>query len=170
LGPQDCGKPQLGGQVDEGGGPARPLASGSNAPVSTFLSTRSNVELKCHRRLRTEARRIYVHDHAVHITSKQLPERAIDHNVIKANVKKADHYLRTSQYGMDSPKLWESVGARFADDVVPKMLYDELVRELDALATLGPKDLHPGSEGKVHDVIHPSLCMYNITSCLCTAE
>jgi hypothetical protein len=111
--------------------------------------------------LSLEARRIYAHDHAIHLTSKHLPERAIDYDVIKVAVDQADHYLRTSQYGIDSPKLWEKVGACFADNVVPQVLYDELVRELDALAVLGLRDLHPGSGGKVHDVIHPSLCMYN---------
>ncbi|KAJ7284568.1 hypothetical protein C8J57DRAFT_1497468 [Mycena rebaudengoi] len=56
-----------------------------------------------------------------------------------------------------APNLIEDVGVYVSDGLVPVDLHRELVLQLDALATRGPQDFHPGSYGKVQDLIHPSL-------------
>jgi hypothetical protein len=82
---------------------------------------------------------------------------------IHSAVRQADLYLRTSRHGIISPPLYEDVGAYVADDVVPRVLHHELMCELDALAGQQPKDFHPGTDGKVQDIIHPSLCKFTVT-------
>ncbi|KAE9395196.1 hypothetical protein BT96DRAFT_159744 [Gymnopus androsaceus JB14] len=52
------------------------------------------------------------------------------------------------------------LGVYISDDLVPASVHQELVRELDALAAKEPRDYHPGSFGKVQDLIHPSLYPY----------
>ncbi|RKO88332.1 hypothetical protein BDK51DRAFT_26246 [Blyttiomyces helicus] len=46
---------------------------------------------------------------------------------------------------------------RAADNAVPTRVTDLLKRHLDAIAARDDRDFHPGSEGKVQDLIHPSL-------------
>lgn len=84
---------------------------------------------------------------------------------------------------LDELDLYEAAGAYIADNVVPATLHAEvvhlfttvllvtslkhfqIVRKLDALAALEPKDYHLGSGGKVQDLIHPSLCKAFLLSC-----
>jgi hypothetical protein len=46
------------------------------------------------------------------------------------------------------------------DNLLPDILIAKLEQELDSLVHLLPLDLHPGSEGQVVDLIHPSLYPY----------
>ncbi|KAF9066716.1 hypothetical protein BDP27DRAFT_1423620 [Rhodocollybia butyracea] len=47
-----------------------------------------------------------------------------------------------------------------SDNLVPQALHQEFIRQLDALAAKEPRDFHPGSFGKVQNLIHPSLFPY----------
>ncbi|KAF9064501.1 hypothetical protein BDP27DRAFT_1425790 [Rhodocollybia butyracea] len=70
-------------------------------------------------------------------------------------------YARGSKYGLCEPELKEKgLGVFVSDDLVPLALHQELIRQLDALAAKEPRDFHPGSFGKVQDLIHPSLYPY----------
>eukprot|EP00906_Rhabdomonas_costata_P016150 RCo023177 len=51
-------------------------------------------------------------------------------------------------------------GIVVVDNVVPVGLRDALIQALDVLAEAPEKDFHPGSEGKVQNLIHPSLFPY----------
>ncbi|KAF5392719.1 hypothetical protein D9757_000817 [Collybiopsis confluens] len=80
---------------------------------------------------------------------------------IDSDIKNALKYARGSKYGIREPELKEKgLGVLVSDNLVPVSLHQELVRELDALAAKEPRDFHPGSFGKVQDLIHPSLYPY----------
>jgi hypothetical protein len=105
----------------------------------------------------------------------------VDFAGIASDTRRAILYLRSSAYGIDTPRMYEDVGAYYSDDVIPKSLHSEvsypipsvenlltrvqLVKELDALAATEPKDFHPGSGGQVQDLIHPSLCESSKSTC-----
>ncbi|KAJ3927801.1 MAG: hypothetical protein NXY57DRAFT_978187 [Lentinula lateritia] len=75
--------------------------------------------------------------------------------------KNALKYARGSRHALWEPELREKgLGIFISDDLVPESVHRELERELDALAAKEPKDYHPGSFGKVQDLIHPSLYPY----------
>jgi hypothetical protein len=44
--------------------------------------------------------------------------------------------------------------------------HTQLVKELDALAAMEPRDYHPGSSCQVQDLIHPSLCKTILFECI----
>eukprot|EP01117_Protostelium_nocturnum_P013598 TRINITY_DN5091_c0_g3_i1.p1 TRINITY_DN5091_c0_g3~~TRINITY_DN5091_c0_g3_i1.p1 ORF type:complete len:578 (+),score=165.24 TRINITY_DN5091_c0_g3_i1:156-1736(+) len=46
------------------------------------------------------------------------------------------------------------------DNLIPKELKDSIACELDKIANSNVKDIHPGSDGLVQDLIHPSLYPY----------
>jgi hypothetical protein len=141
----------------------------------------SDVHVSWFRDLKAEARRICILDHTIQLQSPHLDERPVDFDNIVSDIGKACLYLRSSVYGIDTPRMHEDVGAYYSDDVVPKSLHREvmctisaaenmltsvqLVKELDALAATEPKDYHPGSGGQVQDLIHPSLCEFRKPSC-----
>jgi len=50
-------------------------------------------------------------------------------------------------------------GTFASDDALPKSLHDALAAGFASLAS-GPKDWHPGSDGQVLDLVHPSLFCY----------
>ncbi|KAJ3710145.1 hypothetical protein C8R42DRAFT_381127 [Lentinula raphanica] len=80
---------------------------------------------------------------------------------IDADFENALKYARGSKYALHEPELREKeLGIFVSDDLVPDSVHQELVRELDALAEIEPKDFHPHSFGKVQDLIHPSLYPY----------
>ncbi|KAE9388784.1 hypothetical protein BT96DRAFT_1003878 [Gymnopus androsaceus JB14] len=80
---------------------------------------------------------------------------------IDSDFKNALKYARGSKYGLCEPELKErGLGVYVSDDLVPASVHQELVRELDALVAKEPRDYHPGSFGKVQDLIHPSLYPY----------
>jgi hypothetical protein len=83
-------------------------------------------------------------DHSIQLIPPRLPDRPVDFSTIKVAVEKAVEYLRTSQYGIDIPKLYEDVGAFFADDVVPQVLHKE-VRASINLATYMTEEPHSWS-------------------------
>lgn len=115
--------------------------------------------------LKEEARRIIYHDHTSHLTPQSLrTRRTYDFEKIQDEAVKAYKYLKASQHGVLSAELKEEVGVFISDDVVPACLHSALVSELDLLASIEPKDLHPGSGGKVQDIIHPSLYAYKLHS------
>jgi hypothetical protein len=76
--------------------------------------------------LKTEARCICLLDHTIRVTSSNLPNRPVNWADIQAAVHDADGYLRTSKLGITTPRMYEDVGAYFADDVVPKTLHKEV--------------------------------------------
>ncbi|THU97232.1 hypothetical protein K435DRAFT_838699 [Dendrothele bispora CBS 962.96] len=69
-------------------------------------------------------------------------------------------YATTSKHGIRAPQTKGNVGVLISDGLVPDALHAELVRELDCLAAKEVKDFHPGTFGKVQDLIHPSLYPY----------
>ncbi|KAF5384697.1 hypothetical protein D9757_006244 [Collybiopsis confluens] len=103
------------------------------------------------------------------VTARQLDHELLKFESIHAfpvaeidsDIKNALKYARGSKYGIREPELKEKgLGVLVSDNLVPVSLHQELVRELDALAAKGPRDFHPGSFGKVQDLIHPSLYPY----------
>ncbi|KAF9062786.1 hypothetical protein BDP27DRAFT_1406090 [Rhodocollybia butyracea] len=84
-----------------------------------------------------------------------------DMNMIETNEKNSLKYARGSKYALREPELKESgLGIFISDDLVPPALHQELMRQLDTLAAKEPQDFHPGSSGKVQDLIDPSLYPY----------
>jgi hypothetical protein len=88
--------------------------------------------------------------------------------MIDADVQNALKYARAGKYTLRPPKLAFEVGVYFSDGIVPASLHHEvrffqvgilvmatyilfaqLVKELDSLAEIEPKDFHPGTRGKV---------------------
>ncbi len=51
-------------------------------------------------------------------------------------------------------------GLVYVDNVIPTELRRAITSGLDAIAALPEKDFHPGSEGMVQNLIHPSLYAY----------
>lgn len=60
----------------------------------------------------------------------------------------------------DSSDTHTHRGILYVDDLVPESLRESLSNHLDILAELEVKDFHPGADGKVQDLIHPSLFPY----------
>ncbi|KAF4563236.1 hypothetical protein EYR36_003675 [Pleurotus pulmonarius] len=116
------------------------------------------------RDLKTEASRIVALDYSPQLlqTSTRVGEghRDIHFQEIDKDVTNTLKFVRTSEYSIVQPKLREEVGVFVTDDLVPRSLHSELVHELDLVAKQEPKDIHPGSGGKVQDLIHPSLYPY----------
>ncbi|KAL0961447.1 hypothetical protein HGRIS_006392 [Hohenbuehelia grisea] len=111
--------------------------------------------------LKAEARRIRAIDLTVDLSgTRRLPERQIPFQDIHKDVSTSVCYQRASKYGLRDPGLKDIVGVFVSDGIVPPSLHAELVTELDALAALEPKDFHPGTNGTVQDLIHPSLYPY----------
>ncbi|KIK68298.1 hypothetical protein GYMLUDRAFT_35681 [Collybiopsis luxurians FD-317 M1] len=80
---------------------------------------------------------------------------------IDSDMRKALKYARGSKYGIREPELKETgLGVLVSDNLVPESVHQELLHELNALAAKEPRDFHPGSFGKVQDLIHPSLYPY----------
>ncbi|KAL4254205.1 DUF4246 domain-containing protein [Pleurotus pulmonarius] len=114
--------------------------------------------------LRAEAQRIVKIDHEINLHSTRLPERPIDFDQITQESDVLLRFAATSQFGIRPPKLRDLAGIYVSDGLVPPCLHRELVGELNALAATEPKDFHPGTAGKVQDLIHPSLCPYIVDS------
>ncbi|KAF9064500.1 hypothetical protein BDP27DRAFT_1333470 [Rhodocollybia butyracea] len=98
------------------------------------------------------------------------PLQHFDETGLETDLKKTLKYARGSKYGLREPELKENrLGVFVSDDLVPRALHQELIRQLDALAAKEPRDFHPGSFGKVQDLIHPSLYPY-IAGITCTSS
>lgn len=106
------------------------------------------------------ARRIRAIDHEVCLRSPSLPERNIDFKKIRNNVLVSLKRSRSSRFAIRLADLRDRIGVYISDGIVPPSLHQELVAELDSLAALEPKDFHPGTYGKVQDLVHPSLYPY----------
>ncbi|KAJ8515478.1 hypothetical protein ONZ45_g7083 [Pleurotus djamor] len=113
--------------------------------------------------LNAEAERIRVLDHEIRFHSPSLSTREIDFTRIESDVRASVKLARTSQIALRPHNPRDTVGIFVSDGLVPPSLHQELVRELDNLAAIEPKDFHPGTLGKVQDLIHPSLYPYIAT-------
>ncbi|KAJ7680683.1 hypothetical protein DFH06DRAFT_1315428 [Mycena polygramma] len=108
--------------------------------------------------LQNEARRIVFADYEIRMDDVREPISDADIESFDFDVFSSLRYAAGSTYGVRAPaSLSEEVGVFISDDIVPTSLHGELVSQLDALAAKEPPDLHPGSDGKVQDLIHPSL-------------
>jgi hypothetical protein len=67
-----------------------------------------------------------------------------------------DFYLHEE----DPPIPNNNSGVGYIDGLVPDSLKRSLEKHLDFIASSEKKDFHPGAEGKVQDLIHPSLFPY----------
>ncbi|KAL4258731.1 hypothetical protein AB1N83_009773 [Pleurotus pulmonarius] len=110
--------------------------------------------------LKAEAHRIRVLDKTIMLRPPSLPERAIDSERIRNDVMISLKHSRRSKFAIRRADLRDDVGVYVSDGIIPLSLHRELVTELDSLASLEPKDFHPGTCGKVQDLIHPSLYPY----------
>ncbi|KAJ7577457.1 hypothetical protein C8J56DRAFT_1031469 [Mycena floridula] len=107
--------------------------------------------------LKEEARRIRFEDLLIHSGSVHAIERDVEFDTIEADVRKELNFIQNSKHGIRPVKLRESVGVFASNGLVPTTLHKELRTELENLAAAEPKDFHPGTHGKVQDLIHPSL-------------
>ncbi|KAF4566608.1 hypothetical protein EYR36_012039 [Pleurotus pulmonarius] len=112
------------------------------------------------RDLEAEARRIVALDYELRLGVQEPPQEGVSFDKIDYNVTNALKFARQSKYYITRPQLKEELGVFVTDDLVPVSLQSELLRSLDVLAQKEPKDMHPGSRGKVQDLIHPSLYPY----------
>ncbi|KAF7430750.1 hypothetical protein PC9H_006461 [Pleurotus ostreatus] len=117
------------------------------------------------RDLKAEASRIVALDYASQLLQPSVRavegQREIPFGKIDRDVTNTVKFARRSKYSVTQPvELKEKLGVFVTDDLVPKSLHSELVHELDLIARTEPKDIHPGSGGKVQDLIHPSLYPY----------
>ncbi|KAG9221185.1 hypothetical protein CCMSSC00406_0007359 [Pleurotus cornucopiae] len=116
------------------------------------------------RDLKAEASRIVALDHSPQLLQAGVHaeegHRDIPFQKIDQDVTDTLKFVRSSKYSIVQPKLREEVGVFVTDDLVPRSLHSELVHELDLVAQKEPRDIHPGSGGKVQDLIHPSLYPY----------
>ncbi|THU93244.1 hypothetical protein K435DRAFT_197423 [Dendrothele bispora CBS 962.96] len=113
--------------------------------------------------LKSRARCIEADDNQVlTLNTITIPQRLSEdrYQSIHEDVLNQVRYARLSKYGIRTPYLKQKVGVNISDDLVPKSLHEELLRELDLLAIKEPKDFHPGTLSKVQDLIHPSLYPY----------
>ncbi|KAF4583602.1 hypothetical protein EYR38_002357 [Pleurotus pulmonarius] len=110
--------------------------------------------------LKAAAHRIRAIDHKVWLHSPSLPERGIDFKKIRTDVLISLKHSKSSKFAVRLADLRDRIGVYISDGIVPPSLHQELVAELDSLAALEPKDFHPGTFGKVQDLIHPSLYPY----------
>ncbi|KAF7334430.1 Heat shock 70 kDa protein 12B [Mycena venus] len=102
--------------------------------------------------LKNEASRILFYDFEIRMGSTPIP------NTAQTVDFESEAYAAAPSHALRAPVgLTEAVGVFISDNLVPPVLHRELVVHLDALAQTGPPDLHPGSGGKVQDLIHPSL-------------
>ncbi|KAJ7835971.1 hypothetical protein B0H13DRAFT_2288278 [Mycena leptocephala] len=111
--------------------------------------------------LKNEARRIKFFDFDIRLedpaTFKE-PDLNLVMDSLDSDILASITYAAASPFGVRAPRnLTEEVGIFISDGLVPVSLHRELVSHLDALARREPLDLHPGSQGKVQDLIHPSL-------------
>ncbi|EJT99284.1 hypothetical protein DACRYDRAFT_23879 [Dacryopinax primogenitus] len=111
------------------------------------------------RELKREASRILSLDPVIR-NEINIPADTYDWTAIDADIEAARERMRQFKYAVREPALKEHVGVRTADDLVPPSLHRVLEGELNRLADVGVKDFHPGSDGKVQDLIHPSLYPY----------
>ncbi|KAF7357695.1 BZ3500-MvSof-1268-A1-R1-Chr11-1g03198 protein [Mycena venus] len=107
--------------------------------------------------LRNEAKRIVFFDYNIRMDAYKEPESSVDIESFDDDILASLKYAAGSEYGVRAPDLREEVGVFISDDLVPASLHCELMLHLDALAEREPPDLHPGSYGRVQDLIHPSL-------------
>ncbi|KAL4268889.1 DUF4246 domain-containing protein [Pleurotus pulmonarius] len=117
------------------------------------------------RDLKAEASRIVALDYASQLLQPSVrateAHTEIPFSKIDRDVANAVKFARKSKYFVTQPvELKEKLGVFVTDDLVPKSLQSELAHELDLVARTEPKDIHPGSGGKVQDLIHPSLYPY----------
>ncbi|KAF7428753.1 hypothetical protein PC9H_007985 [Pleurotus ostreatus] len=116
------------------------------------------------RDLKAEASRIVALDHSPQLLQASVHaeegHRDIPFEKIDQDVTDTLKFVRSSKYSIVQPKLREEVGVFVTDNIVPRSLHSELVHELDLIAQKEPRDIHPGSGGKVQDLIHPSLYPY----------
>ncbi|KAJ7510454.1 hypothetical protein B0H11DRAFT_1959149 [Mycena galericulata] len=109
--------------------------------------------------LEREAQKIIFCDFKIQL-NEHVESGDVDSNIesFHSDILSSLRYAASSLYGVRAPTtLSEEVGVFFSDDLVPASLHRELVEQLDALAKREPQDFHPGSHGKVQDLIHPSL-------------
>ncbi|KAJ6588743.1 hypothetical protein B0H19DRAFT_1057870 [Mycena capillaripes] len=111
--------------------------------------------------LKSEAQRIIFCDFNIRlddpVTFKE-PDLSLNMDSLDSTILASLKYAAGSAFGLRAPRnLSEEVGVFISDDLVPVSLHRELVSHLDALAMREPLGLHPGSHGKVQDLIHPSL-------------
>ncbi|KAJ7577465.1 hypothetical protein C8J56DRAFT_970875, partial [Mycena floridula] len=107
--------------------------------------------------LKQEARRIRFEDLLVHSGSVHAVRRNVDLQKIEVDVRKELNFIQNAEHSIMPVTLREDVGVFASNGLVPKSLHKELGTELDHLAEMEPKDFHPGTHGKVQDLIHPSL-------------
>ncbi|KAJ6560157.1 hypothetical protein B0H19DRAFT_109647 [Mycena capillaripes] len=110
--------------------------------------------------LKDEARRIIFYDFKIPLGAPLVSNAAGNMNlgVLDSDLRASLRYATESPQAVRAPLgLSEEVGVFISDNLVPPALHRELVSHLDALAQMDPPDLHPGSHGKVQDLIHPSL-------------
>jgi hypothetical protein len=122
--------------VEEAQLPDDPLVHGLIRYAPRCFRSFLTAETRATSDLKSEARCIHMLDHTIRLISSSLPDRPIDWEAIQADVNNSDNYLRFSKFGISAPRLYEDVGAYFADDVVPKALHQEVCRYSSCDATL----------------------------------
>ncbi|THV00184.1 hypothetical protein K435DRAFT_776725 [Dendrothele bispora CBS 962.96] len=112
--------------------------------------------------LKSEANRIKALDVDVINFQKPTTPRITEdqYHDIQQQVLYRIKYATSSKHGIRAPQTKENVGVLVSDGLVPEALHAELVRELNCLAAKEAEDFHPGTFGKVQDLIHPSLYPY----------
>ncbi|KAF4598316.1 hypothetical protein EYR38_006713 [Pleurotus pulmonarius] len=110
--------------------------------------------------LKAEARRIVAFDYTPQWGNKLGGDRDLPFSTIDRDVSNALKVAREGKHFFTESELREKVGVFVTDDFVPKSLQSELCYELALIAQQEPQDIHPGSGGKVHNLIHPSLYPY----------
>ncbi|KAL7411595.1 hypothetical protein BDY24DRAFT_395433 [Mrakia frigida] len=111
------------------------------------------------RDLKHEARKIITFDSiSLLMEEKDAPVDTADWEAIEKDVQDA---LEEANKLIQTPELGDVCGVRVADGMVPKSLHRVLEEGLDNFAreSVVP-DYHPKSDGKVLDIIHPSLYPY----------
>ncbi|KAJ7665929.1 hypothetical protein DFH06DRAFT_262963 [Mycena polygramma] len=125
--------------------------SPSNAQIDTDVAAALE-------ELKNEARPIVFYDFEVRLPRSLGPAVAIDSKVFDNDISASLRYASASPHALRQPiGLSEQVGVFISDSLVPKSLHRELVSHFEVLEQIDPPDLHPGSHGKVQDLIHPSL-------------
>ncbi|KAJ7284565.1 hypothetical protein C8J57DRAFT_1216984 [Mycena rebaudengoi] len=109
------------------------------------------------RELESEARRIVQVDFNIplNFSSMEPNSNVEDLDLFDSDIHAALQYAALGR--LRTPALTEDVGVFVSDGLVPVGLHRELILQLDLLAQGEPMDFHPGSNGKVQDLIHPSL-------------
>ncbi|KAF4599576.1 hypothetical protein EYR40_006671 [Pleurotus pulmonarius] len=111
--------------------------------------------------LKAEASRIVAFDYTPQWGNKLGGDsRDLPFSTIDRDVSNALKVAREGKHFFTESELREKVGVFVTDDFVPKSLQSELCYELALIAQQEPQDIHPGSGGKVHNLIHPSLYPY----------